>query len=1001
MLTFLVDTGSEVSLLNSKIITELNVEGLCYKTANVSLVGANKKKLYEVSKGISAKITFNKKECHMQFLIVDQMSHDAVIGTNELDKNAVIIDYVNGQLEIDGEIIKFCKENKDRNMNYEDNVEVLNLCRNVNNSDGQIIPNKVINCDIRWKTAIEELLSKNCELINEESRVAKKYVHQIEVKGIEHFKSKSYPIPYKYKNEVEKEIQNMLDQNIIEKCNSKFINPIVVVKKNNGELRLCLDARNINKYTTPQYEAPMNIESIFGKITGSSIFTKIDLKHSFWLIPLHINSRDYTAFTVDGVLYRFKVVPFGLQSSCSALVRALHSILDKYDFIVHYIDDILIYSKKESDHFQHIEIIVSELNNAGLKINLDKCNFFQKQVKFLGYQLDDRGVTMDEERVQCIKNYKRPYNVKTLRGFLGLINYFKKLMPDMSQKQLPLIRLLKKGVKWAWKKEQEDAFNQIKEEFLKNLRVYHPQYDKSFILRTDASMYKFAGVLLQEQNGKEVPICFVSRVTKDYEKRYGISELEFASILFCVKKLRYYLLGSKFYIETDHSSLLNVMNNRINNNRIHRGSLLLQEYDFEIKYIPGKINVVADSLTRDEKGSKLNRKFHVGINILKEPEGIFSQKEIVIDQSQMSPDDVSRCTKIGNVYVKLVKNRELYFISENLAAKILKYIHEEYQHLGVRKTWLVFRENYIAKNDTTIIKNITRRCKICQLFKNKNYVNYNIPKNIVSRDILDTVAIDFFGELIISNNNKKFVLVMVDVFTKFIKLFACKRTNFVEIKDCLVKYISEVGKPSKLILDNATYFQSERFRKFCNNKGIQLNFTSIRHPESNPAERYVQETLKFLRILTQNNHRDWDLNLEQIEYFLNSTPNTVTEECPLFLMKQKRPVRKWLLQQQTEYSEILEEVRRRSAKKGIRYLKRMEKKKRKKNIVFKKGDLVLIRALRVSDIKNNICSKLLPALEGPFIVASENNINSYVLKYLDNERVRGIFHINDVFEYRT
>lgn len=229
----------------------------------------------------------------------------------------------------------------------------------------------------------------------------------------------------------------MLEKGIIEKCNSRYINPIVVVKKGDGELRLCLDARNINQYSIPQYEMPMSTEAIFGKITESNIFSKVDLKHSFWLIPLERKRRDYTGFIIDGVIYRFKVVPFGLQSSCSALVRALHSILNKYDdFILHYIDDILVFSKDEKSHLNHIKILLEELDGAGLKINSKKCQFFQKSVKYLEYKLDSEGVTMDEERVKIIQDYKRPENLKSLRGFLGLLNHFKKLIPDLSEKEI-------------------------------------------------------------------------------------------------------------------------------------------------------------------------------------------------------------------------------------------------------------------------------------------------------------------------------------------------------------------------------------------------------------------------------------------------------------------------------------------------------------------------------------------------------------------------------------
>lgn len=225
-----------------------------------------------------------------------------------------------------------------------------------------------------------------------------------------------------------------------------------MVKKSNGEIRLCLDARNINKFTKPQYESPMNTEAIFGRITYANCFSKIDLKHSFWLIPLDVDSRDYTAFSINGVVYRFRVVPYGLQSSCAALVRALHAILDRYeDFIVHYVDDILVYSQDEDSHLQHINILLRELYEAGLKINLKKCQFFKQDVTFLGFKINKEGVEMDEERVKIIQEYKRPNNLKTLRGFLGLIYYFRELVPSISEKEIPLIKLLKKGIHTKFK----------------------------------------------------------------------------------------------------------------------------------------------------------------------------------------------------------------------------------------------------------------------------------------------------------------------------------------------------------------------------------------------------------------------------------------------------------------------------------------------------------------------------------------------------------------------
>lgn len=1025
----LIDTGSEISLISDKIIKQLKLENLIFKLPKITLVGANDKKLCEVNKGIILQLQFLQKEYSINFFIIDKMNYDIVLGNDELDRCEMIIDYLRGRIQIREELIQFKKKimNNEKENNHKlcsenniinnmkmfevkklDNLEV-NEVKNMNNEEGckkksiisTIYDMNKIDCQSDMKENVINILKKYKSLINEENRIAKKYVHKLQMRKIDTYKVKTYPIPYKYKNEVNNEIKKMLNNKIIEKCNSRYINPMVVVMKSNGEIRLCLDARNINKYTIPQYESPMNIQGIFGRITNANIFTKLDLKHSFWLIPLDIDSRDYTAFSIDGVLYRFRVVPYGLQSSCAALVRALHSILDQYDhFVVHYVDDILIYSCDEQVHLKHIKIVLEELATAGLKINLDKCQFFKKIVTFLGFKINETGIQMDEERIKIIQEYKRPYNLKTLRGFLGLINYFRKLIPDISEKEIPLIKLIKKGNHWNWGEEQQKAFESLKKEFIKNIMIYHPQYDKPFVLRTDASINKLAGVLIQEQDNREVPICFVSRVTKEYEKKMGITELEFASIIFCIMKLRFYLLGTKFIIETDHSSLINVMNNRYLNNRIHRGALLLQEYNFEIRYITGKTNVVADALTRDEiVGTKQNKKLQVGLNILKDKHGIFSEDRIREDQKEIPVEEIKKCVKIRDIYIRKINENELYFISEQLSKEIIIKIHIQYGHLGVRKTWLIFRENYYCKKDLGLIKQIIRRCEICQLCKNRNFKNHNFARNIVANEILDIICIDFIGEFISTERDKRYIFVVLDYFSKYIKLYATKTTKVYEIKQKLNSYITEVGKPKICILDNATYFNNNRFKSYCNQNDIKLNFTSIRHPQSNPVERYIQEVNKFLRILVQNNHREWDVKIQEIEQYFNNVPNTVTEETPIYIMFRKQPERKWVISENRDYDKILHSVRNKIIKNGEKYLKRMNKRKFYHNVKFEIGELVLVRANRVSNLRQNICKKLLPPFEGPYKIVNDNGKNSYQLSNLYDGSIRGIYHINDIYKF--
>lgn len=1014
----LIDTGSEASMIKETLIETCKLQDYIIKVPKITLLNANGRKICDTNRSVATSIMLKGTKMDTQLLVIKNLSNDVILGTDELHRHEIMVDYQEKELRIQGNKIEFVEQNENKEshdrevMCMKNNDDLMYKNDNLKNSINRSYKNNMkmnrgdnyedienIVCKEEYKEEVKKLIMKYRELVTKENRIAKNYVHTLEVKEIGNFKAKTYPIPYKYKEQVNEEISEMLKKGIIEKSNTRYINPMVIVKKANGELRLCLDARNINRCTVPQYESPMSIDAILGRITEAKWFTKMDLKHSFWLIPLDENSRNYTGFMINGVIFRFKVVAYGLQSACSALVKAIHQILDKYEhFVLHYIDDILIYSKNEQDHMQHINIVLQELNEAGLKINPEKCQFYQEEVVFLGYKLTRSGVEMDESRIKSIMEYKRPTNLRTLRGFLGLVNYFKRLIPDLSEKTITLVELLRKGTRWNWTAEREKAFVELRNKFSDNLKIYHPRYDLPFLLRTDASMNKFAGVLLQKVDDKEIPIYFISRITKSYEKNYNATELELASIVFCINKLRFYLLGAKFYIETDHKALVTIMNNRYANNRIHRWLLLLQEYDFEVKHIPGKSNMI-DSLTREDgKVEREHRKFRVGVNIIKDEHGLYSLRRITEDQRNLSEREKSKCEMDNGIYFKRTGELELYVVTGVLGKEILEDLHNKYGHIGARKTLLIFRENYITKGDSAIAKSVTSKCEVCQVNKSKNRLNKYQVRSITAKNCMEIVAIDFLSELVPTTNGNKHILVMVDIFSKYVKLYPCKRTNYEEITRHMRTYFQEVGKPQVCILDNATYFQSDRFQAFCKKHNITLNFTSIRHPTANPAERYIQEVIKFLRITCEQDHTQWENNLPQVESFMNNVPNINTEESPIFLLRGEQPERKWNKEIHDTFEQIKEQVRQRVARKAQKYVRKQQKLIRKR-VRFKKGDLVIIKALQVADRENQKCAKLRYKFEGPYEIVTENPVNSYKLKHRNSDLIRGIFNIQDIYKY--
>ncbi|WP_256468963.1 reverse transcriptase domain-containing protein [Wolbachia endosymbiont of Psylliodes chrysocephala] len=1036
----IIDTGSETSLISENIVNKLNLNNNVTKVPKINLIGINKKKFSEVNKSIIINLSVEDKNIEVQLLVVKDMEYDILLGTDELQKNNADINYETKTVNLNGVEIEFeenmrldeatasitlrkenikeemlarkmygiFNENKmvcEKEERIEENEDDLNGYYEDGNEANNILnvenwKEMKLDCGKGKKEKMMELLEKYEELFNRKSRVAKNFVHSLKVKNMETFRGKSYPIPYKYKDEMQEATRKLMEDKIIEYSTTPYINPIVIVKKKDGDIRICLDARELNKRCIPEYEAPLTIEAILGRISHAKIFTKLDLRHSFWLIPLDKDSRDYTGFMIDGVVYRFRVVPFGTQSATSALLKALHKVLNKFEqYTLHYIDDILIFSENEEEHWKHIEIILHALDEAGLKLNINKCEFFKKEVIYLGYKIDTDGVSMDANRIKIIKDYKRPTNLKTLRGFLGILHYFKRMVPDLTKKEIPLIELLRKNTKWKWTEEREKAFQEIKEEFTERAKIYHPDYTKTFILRTDASQQRFAGVLLQNQEIGEVPISFVSRITKKAEKNYSVSELELASILFCINKLRFFLLGNAFLIETDNQALTTILKNKYGNQRIHRWALLLQEYTFEIKYVPGVKNTIADAITRmDEEKVKEKRNKIIGINILKASTGTFSLERIKADQKKLTPREKEKTmTKEGIVY-KPNNGKELYVISEELIREITPKLHNIYNHVGIRKLFDIFRENYIGRKDLSIIKDIISRCEVCQLGKDRNFHNENLPKALITERPLQMISVDFISNLVPSRQNNQHIFVITDVFSKYVKMYPCHKTNKKIVKKCLTEYFLEMGIPQTCVMDNATYFNNENLKAWLGRSNVEANYISIRHPCANLTERYIREIVKCLRILVHEQHELWEENLPRVEFYMNNVPHEVTKRSPITIMKDVLPERPWVPENNEDYEAIIKETHeriKRNAEKSIN----KRKKKIRKRVTFNKGELVIIRAVRVHSRKNNMCTKLQLPFEGPYIVQTCNGINSYELVHPITGKIRGIFNVDQLYRF--
>eukprot|EP00833_Pecoramyces_ruminatium_P004031 jgi/Orpsp1_1/1178063/evm.model.c7180000063880.1 len=338
--------------------------------------------------------------------------------------------------------------------------------------------------------------------------------HKIRLKpGTRPIKQKFYRLS-KLKTDILKgELAKLIEKNLIEPSCSEWSSPIVIVPKPNGKYRLCIDYRKVNNVTEKDSYSIPNITEIFDSLDGAKIFTTLDLYSGYHQILMDEESIEVTSFTTKFGNYQFKVMPFGLTGAPATFQREMNRILFPLigKCVYNFIDDILIYSKTVEEHLEHIKQVLSILEEHKLKINIEKCSFMQSEVEVLGHKVSAEGLSPLDNKVQVIKEWKPPTNVHELRSFLGAIGYYREFIPKYSKTSAPLCSLLRKNVKYTWKNDQETSFNTLKERLINAPILKFPNFEKEFIIRTDASYDGFGGVLLQkdDESGKEHPIHYI------------------------------------------------------------------------------------------------------------------------------------------------------------------------------------------------------------------------------------------------------------------------------------------------------------------------------------------------------------------------------------------------------------------------------------------------------------------------------------------------------------
>jgi hypothetical protein len=452
----------------------------------------------------------------------------------------------------------------------------------------------------KQKYQVMDLLQEYREIFTERPGCTRLDEHVIEVTSSEPIRVKQYPMPYAKRTDVESEVSKMLDMGVIECARADYNSPVVLVRKKDNTNRFCVDFRRLNAITKFDTEPMGNVEDTMARLKNDAFFSKIDLSKGYWQIEVAEDSRPMTAFTTESGSYQFRRMPFGLINAGATFNRMMRKLLHCCSNTDHYVDDILGHTMTWSQHMDMLRELFRRIKDAGLTVKPSKCSIGYDRMGFTGHVVGHGRIGMEDDKLGRIRDAPVPETKKQVRSFLGLAGYYRKFIPSFAEIASPLTDLTKKGKpnKLVWESEHQQAFQALKDMLTSAPILRMPDFDKPFLLQTDASDSGVGAALLQEHDDGCFPVAYASKKLLKREQNYSVMERECLALVFGVKHFQKYLYGNEFVIQTDHAPLSYIQRCKLENGRIMRWALFLQNYSFRIEAIKGSANVVADYLSR-------------------------------------------------------------------------------------------------------------------------------------------------------------------------------------------------------------------------------------------------------------------------------------------------------------------------------------------------------------------------------------------------------------------
>ncbi|GJR87696.1 hypothetical protein Tco_0211707 [Tanacetum coccineum] len=689
--------------------------------------------------------------------------------------------------------------------------------------------------------------------------------------------------------ELSDQLKELSDKGFIRPSSSPWGAPVLFVKKKDGSFRMCIDYRELNKLTVKNRYPLPRIDDLFDQLQGSSIYSKIDLRSGYHQLRVREEDIPKTAFRTRYGHYEFQVMPFGLTNAPAVFMDLMNRVCKPYldKFVIVFIDDILIYSKNKQEHAEHLKLILELL----------------KKEQF-------QGIHVDPAKIESVKDWASPKSATEIRQFLGLAGYYRRFIEGFSKIAKPMTKLTQKKIKFDWSDKAEAAFQLIKQKLCSAPILALPEGNEDFIAYCDASIKGLGAVLMQ----REKVIAYASRQLKIHEKNYTTHDLELGAVVFALKIWRHYLYGTKCTVFTDHKSLQHILDQKELNMRQRRWLELLSDYDCEIRYHPGKANVVADALSRKERIKPLR------VRALVMTIGLDLPKRILEAQIEARKPENLKSEDVGGMLIENSKDPEKPrkeklepradgTLCLNNRSWLPRYgdlrtliMHESHKskysvHPGSDKMYQDMKQLYWWPNMKADIATYVSKCLTCLRVK----AEHQKPSGLLVQPAIpqwkwENITMDFVTKLPRTQSGNDTIWVIVDRLTKSAHFLPMRETDPMDklARLYLKEVVTRHGIPVSIIYDRDPWFTSNFWRSFQKAMGTRLDMSTAYHPETDgQSERTIQTLEDMLRACVIDFGNGWEGHLPLIEFSYNNSYHASIKAAPfeaLYGRKCRSPV---------------------------------------------------------------------------------------------------------------